>query len=152
MLNHEFKSCGLCSRWWPTRDEFLSDPTIYVVGYQADVQAIERGLLLFRHKSASCGTIIAIPISEFLDLYTGPRYPENRALTPGCPRYCLDKDQLARCDVLCECAAARETISVLADCLNSARSVASFMGAAAGQTAPNERSSRAPIPALTDFH
>ncbi|HEY3332225.1 MAG TPA: hypothetical protein VGK19_19510 [Capsulimonadaceae bacterium] len=116
-----FKTCSLCGHGWPTRDRFLADPSLVVVGYQADIDTLEQGLLMFNHRGSSCGTTLAIPVWEFLDLYRGPRYPAKRANTAGCPRYCLDKTQLKRCDVQCECAIAREALAIVTERLDQSR-------------------------------
>ncbi|HEY3330960.1 MAG TPA: hypothetical protein VGK19_13115 [Capsulimonadaceae bacterium] len=116
-----FKTCGHCSKSWATRDDLLTDPTVFVIGYQVDMEKLEYGLLLFLHRGESCGTTMAVPIGEFMDLYTGPRFPDKRALTPGCPRYCIDEHQLSRCSVQCECAVAREAVAIVTERLDAAR-------------------------------
>ena len=108
-----FKTCPKCLARWETRDDFLSDSAIELVGYQADLTTLEFGLLLFNHTAPDCSTSLALFAYQFLDLYSGPRAPEIKALLPGCPRYCLDENYLGRCDVVCECAFIREVINVI---------------------------------------
>lgn len=56
---------------------------------------------------------MGICVEEFYDLYTGPRYPGKKALSPECPRYCIDEKMLDRCEVICECAFVREIIQII---------------------------------------
>jgi len=114
MANFEnFKTCPKCLTIWKTRDDFLSDSAIELIGYQADLKNLGLGLLLFNHCVPGCSTTSAIFAHQFFDLYTGPRYPEVKALLPGCPRYCVDENYLGRCEVICECAFVREIIHTL---------------------------------------
>jgi len=108
--NHIFAACPSCATTWKTRHEFLLDPSLILNGYQASIKNLETGLLLFTHHRENCRTTMGIRVMEFLDLYSGERYSENRALSPGCPRYCIDEKRLDRCDVLCECAFVREIV------------------------------------------
>ena len=108
-----FKQCPMCNQKWETREEFLEDQHTVLIGYQANFKMLEKGLFLFTHTVLQCGSTIGIYASEFLDLYNGPRYPDTRALTPGCPQYCIHEKQLQRCDVLCECAFVREVADII---------------------------------------
>ncbi len=58
---------------------------------------------------------MGVRVTEFMDLYSGKRYGENRALSPECPRYCIDEKRLDRCDVLCECAFVREIVQKIVE-------------------------------------
>jgi len=95
---------------WRTRQDFLADKTIKLNGYQVSFKNIEAGLLLFTHMLDECRTTMGVPVSEFLDFYRGERFTENKALSPECPRYCIDKNRLDRCSARCECAFVREII------------------------------------------
>jgi len=108
-----FKKCPKCGTEWHSRDDFLADPTLELNGYQADFRKLEHGLFLFTHKYLNCFTTMAIRAKDFLDLYKGRRYHENRALTADCPRYCIDERQLGRCEAFCECAFVREVIQIV---------------------------------------
>ena len=108
-----FKTCPKCLTRWETREDFLSDSTIALNGYQADLSNLAYGLLLFTHEAPGCLTTLAVFAYQFYDLYSGPRHPEVRATTPGCPRLCLNEKNLERCDVICECAFVREIIQTI---------------------------------------
>lgn len=114
-----FKVCPCCATIWETRSKFLSDPTLKFNGYQIFRPELERGLFIFTHLKEKCYSTLSIKILEFHDLYTGSRYNENKALSEDCPRYCLDENNLNRCDALCECAYVREISAII----NSAKPV-----------------------------
>jgi hypothetical protein len=105
-----FKTCRSCGAVWPTRGDFLADPAVELNGYQVSLVDIETGLLLFTHMEERCRSTTGVPVREFLDLYSGERYEANKALTPECPRYCVEETMFDRCAVLCECAFVREIL------------------------------------------
>jgi hypothetical protein len=103
----------MCNKVWLTRNDFLDDPQIELNGYQADFEKLEYGLFYFTHYAPECHSTMAIETREFLDLYSGVKYTERKTLTDDCPRYCTEKEQLNRCDALCECAFVREVIQII---------------------------------------
>lgn len=105
-----FKKCS-CGAEWTTRDEFLSDRTIKLVGYQADFEELCRGLLLFNH--LVCQTTVALEANQFADLYTGPVFRERAWNSENCPGYCLHRGNLDACPAVCECAHIREVLQVI---------------------------------------
>jgi hypothetical protein len=113
MAGSAFKICPCCGESWPTREAFIRDQGLSFTMYEADFEKLEEGLFYFLHVPEHCRTTMVIPAKLFLDLYQGPRYPERKALSEECPRYCLDRDQLARCHVMCECACVREVIQII---------------------------------------
>lgn len=108
-----FKICPCCEKSWKTRDEFLADDSLNLNGYQVSLKNLESGLLLFSHMIEGCKTTMGIYIKEFNDMYSGGRYTENKALTEECPRYCINKKRLDRCNTFCECAYVREIIHIV---------------------------------------
>ena len=119
-----FKQCPCCQRSWESRDQFLEDPGLELSGYQADLEFLEEGLFYFNHKAEGCGSTIVLGVSQFLDLYTGPRYTERLTLLEGCPRYCIDKAQMNRCEAVCECAFVREVLQIVKQRLAAASAAA----------------------------
>ena len=113
MAESHFKVCPCCGNIWPTREAFLSDGSLELNGYTADFETLEEGLFFITHRRGGCGSTLAIKAREFLDLYTGPRHVERKAQSKECPRYCMEKGQLDRCTVLCECAYVREVLQIL---------------------------------------
>ncbi len=111
--NKVFKICPMCSTEWKTRDDFLDDKTLEINGYGVDFEKLEWSLFYFTHKKENCLSTMAIEAKEFLDLYSGKKYTEPQKGSESCPRYCLDDEQLDRCDALCECAFNREIINLI---------------------------------------
>ena len=103
-----FKICTFCDTSWHTRDVFLQDENIQLVGYQVNFEALELGLLLFNH--LSCGTTMAIHAGLFRDLYNGPVFSERLTGSDECPGHCIHKEALDPCQTSCECAYIREIL------------------------------------------
>jgi hypothetical protein len=102
-----FKICTVCGAVWHTRDDFLGNPGISIVGYQVHFQALTSGLFLFNH---SCQGTLSIKAELFTDLYKGPAFSKRKTGSKECPGHCLHKTDLAPCPVKCECAFVREII------------------------------------------
>jgi hypothetical protein len=107
-----FKKCTLCANIWPDRDEFLGDPSVDLVGYQAFFDGdLELGLFLFNH--LECETTLAIRAEEFTDLYDGPVFSERLADTDRCAEHCMNRCDLQPCPNECECAYVREVVQIV---------------------------------------
>lgn len=111
--DNAFKICPGCNQIWETRNDYLNDETLVLNGYKADFKALEYGMFFFTHRVEGCCSTMVLLVNEFQDLYTGPLYPENKAISEECPRYCMDENELSRCDALCECAFAREIMHLI---------------------------------------
>ena len=105
--NDGFKQCTSCGFKWSTRDQFLEDPDIELVGYQVNFVELLAGFFLFNH---SCGTTLAVLSEAFEDLYDGPVFSERATGSEECQEHCLHEDDLSPCPVPCECAFVREII------------------------------------------
>ena len=105
-----FKVCTFCGAPWATREEFIKDPELELVGYQSNFNNLEAGLFLFNH---SCGTTIAIPVEKFTDLYNGPIFSEAKTGSDECLGLCKQRRNLQACPVKCECAWVREVLQIL---------------------------------------
>ena len=106
-----FKICPHCGKTWPSRDVFLADPGLEVIGYQVDFETIERGLFLFNHHD--CKTTLAIPAGSFKDLHHGPFFSERNTGTESCPGYCLRRHELEPCPAECACAWVRDVLQTI---------------------------------------
>ena len=102
-----YKSCSMCGKKWMSRDEFLEDPNIELVGYQAHFEELTAGLFLFNH---SCHTTLSISAGNFVDLYHGTIYPFRATGNEDCPGLCLSEKNLEPCQIECQCAYIREII------------------------------------------
>ena len=105
-----FKTCSLCGFEWPTRESFLKDPALEVIGYQVNFEALKLGFFLFNH---SCRATLSVRAKAFWDLYEGPIYKDRATGSKQCPEYCLFEDELSPCPAECECAFVREILQVI---------------------------------------
>ena len=108
--NNGFKKCPPCGTKWMNRDDFLGDPDIEMIGYQADFEELTAGLFLFNH---ICRGTLAVNAGIFQDLYDGPILEERIEGTEACLGYCEHEDELRPCPNQCECAYVREIIQVI---------------------------------------
>jgi len=106
-----FKECASCAHTWKSREEFLEDPLIEIIGYQANFKHLELGIFLFNHHT--CKSTLAVQVGEFKDLYDGPVYSERLSRSDQCLDYCMNKDELRPCPQECECAYVREIIQTV---------------------------------------
>ena len=106
-----FKICPSCEKSWDSRDEFLADKSLELVGYQVHFKDLEQGLFLFNH--STCKSTISVQSGRFANLYDGPLYSKNMAGSQGCPDHCLSKNNLAACPAECECNYVREVIQII---------------------------------------
>lgn len=103
----------MCQKKWQTRGDFLTDQSLELNGYQVDFEKLEYGLFYFTHQVSECRSTLAIQTHQFLDLYEGEKYSERRTEEEDCPGYCLERNELERCEALCECAFVREIIQII---------------------------------------
>ena len=105
-----FKTCSNCGFVWPTRQAFLEDSSLTMIGYQVSFEDLVAGLFLFNH---SCETTLGVKAGVFQDLYSGPLYGDRLTGTADCMRFCLYKDNLLACTAKCEFASVREVIQLI---------------------------------------
>lgn len=108
--DHGFKTCPSCGHSWKTRDTFMRDAGLTIIGYQADFRQLTAGFFLFNH---TCRSTIAVGVDKFVDLYRGEIFQARATGTDECPGRCLHQDNLLPCPAHCECAFVREIIQVL---------------------------------------
>lgn len=102
-----FKTCPTCAFSWASREAFLGDAEVFLVGYQANFKHLLEGFFLFNH---SCGTTLASPAGVFKDLYDGEIFEGRATGSSQCPGHCLHKHDLGPCPARCECAFVRKII------------------------------------------
>jgi len=105
-----FKKCSNCGYKWTSRDSFLTDSNLHIIGYQANFKELTTGLLYFNH---SCKGTLAIQAYIFGDLYEGPIFKERATGGKACPSYCLNREELQPCPAECECAYVREILQII---------------------------------------
>ncbi len=105
-----FKECLPCCYKWFSRDDFLRDSSIEIIGYQVNFDNLLAGYFLFNH---SCDATLALSVRNFNGLYEGPIFHERAIGSDDCPGYCLYQDQLDTCSARCECAYVRNIIEII---------------------------------------
>ena len=118
-MKDHFKTCPFCSKPWASRELFLEDADIDLVGYQVDFEDLSLGLFLFNH--LTCKTTLAVHASLFKDLHTGPVYLERKTGQTECPGYCLRTPELVPCPTECECAWVRSLLQIIREWPKSIR-------------------------------
>ena len=106
-----FKKCPACGFVWTSRDQFLGDPELSLVGYQVNYKQLTAGLFLFNH---SCmGSTLAVQALAFRDFYQGPVFTQRMTDEACCPGHCLHQKDLRPCPLECECGYVREILDIV---------------------------------------
>jgi hypothetical protein len=111
MSGTPFTICNTCSQHWETITDFIEDPEIVLLGYQADFLKVKDGVFLFAH--GTCTNTLALKVYHFKYLVDGPIFTENKMGRDGCPEYCVHGEQLAPCKNICECRWVRDVMQVI---------------------------------------
>ncbi len=117
-MNH-FKTCSKCSHTWTVRDDFLEDPSICLVGFQASFVESESGYYLFNHilDEDECNTTLMVNVEAFLSLHKGSMFTDNKMESPLCEGHCAHVENLSQCSVECKNAVAREIMQAFSPCI-----------------------------------
>jgi len=102
--------CSPCGAEWTSRNAFLGDPDVDIVGYRANFDDLLAGSFHFNH---ACGTTLSLSVRHFNGLYEGTIFTERATGSDVCPDYCLYQDQLNTCPARCECAFVRNIIDII---------------------------------------
>ncbi|OVE77943.1 hypothetical protein BVX99_01040 [bacterium F16] len=105
-----FSRCSTCGYLWKSRDHFLADPRIEMVGYQVQFDELLEGLFMFNHR---CGTTLSLKVEIFRNLYNGSVFEECQKDEPGCSGMCIHRENLMPCPLHCECSFVREIIQII---------------------------------------
>ncbi len=108
-----FKKCSGCGHDWDTRDGFMSDPLVNLIGYQVNFDALETGYFMFNHLDPECLTTLALHTGLFRDLYHGEVYHEKKTGSVKCPGHCQISGNLKVCTAKCECSFVREVMRIV---------------------------------------
>ena len=91
-------------------EDFLSDPSIMMEGYQVHFEDLKGGLFLFTHRIETCYTTLAIPVLAFTSLSSRPILKKRTKIPEGCRDLCMRQGALDPCPMSCECSWVREII------------------------------------------
>ncbi len=110
MMSDAFKKCSNCGVEWQTREDFIHDEEVILLGYQPNFVMLSKGLFLFNHK---CGSTISVRVHFFADLYQGPMFDNSLTGSSECLGYCLHQNELRPCLAECECSYVRFVLGLL---------------------------------------
>lgn len=113
-----FKICPECAYTWKTRDDFLEDPFVCLVGFQINFKETESGHYLFNHilEGNRCDTTLAVGVEPFLSLHKGPMFNEIKFGSLECEGHCKNVEDLSLCPVECKNAVARKIMQDFSRC------------------------------------
>ena len=101
-----YRKCD-CGETWKTRDAFLRDRNVKIIGYQPDFVNHKYNHFLFQHKAKGCGQFFGVRASDFSDLRAKECPNELCFGHDECPGYCTDTSDLRVCSVTCRNASDR---------------------------------------------
>lgn len=104
------KLCTNCGVVWHGIRDFVLDPHLQVLGYQASFNAPDRGIILLNH---ACGTTLGVEAGSLRPLYQGPQHSQNLVGTAECCRLCLEAGRLEICEAECALAWVRKVLQYL---------------------------------------
>ena len=109
-INDDFKFCKKCKTGWKTRELFLNDPNVVLIGFMANNDDYEKGIYLFNHvlPDDSCNTTLGLFVKGFMDMYDGDIYTDLKMGTDKCSGHCAKVDLIEECNVPCRNAVARK--------------------------------------------
>jgi len=101
-----------------SRDDFLVDPSVCLVGLQVNFKGNEPGHYLFNHilGDNNCNTTLAVEVEAFLSLYKGNIFAEIKFGSPACEEHCGNVTNLAQCPVECKNAVSRKIMQDFSQC------------------------------------
>jgi hypothetical protein len=113
-----FKICPKCAYTWKSRDDFLGDPSVCLVGFQANFKETEPGHYFFNHILGDnhCDTTLAVEVETFLSLYKGNMFTHIKFGSPTCEEHCSSVADLDQCPVECKNAVARKIMQAFSQC------------------------------------
>ncbi|RJP71842.1 MAG: hypothetical protein C4532_06955 [Candidatus Abyssobacteria bacterium SURF_17] len=101
-----YRTCE-CGHAWKTRDDFLRDKNVKIVGYQPDFVNHKYNHFLFQHTMKGCGQFLGVRASDFQELREKECANELCFAKEQCPGYCKNTLDLRVCSVNCRNASDR---------------------------------------------
>ena len=109
----QFQKCGSCGRSWDQWPDFILDPDIQPIGFQAMPALPEANLLVFEHR---CGSSISVLAKRLRHILADSKQATDLPVLFGtdmCSGHCRFLENLAGCDRLCINARDRRLILML---------------------------------------
>jgi hypothetical protein len=113
VCDEPFQKCGSCGKTWAGWQEFVFDPSVLMLGFQAFVPVPDANLLVFEHR---CGSSISILARRLRHLGAPEGCQADDPVlfgTETCNEYCRDIKDLRACDRPCANARDRRVVQLL---------------------------------------
>ncbi len=110
---HPFKTCGSCRKAWEGWQDFVLDPAIRILGFQAVEDLPDANLIVFEHR---CGSSISLLAKRLRHLLPAPEEPAHLPVLLGsdiCRKHCRLIEDLESCDRPCANSRDRRLIQLL---------------------------------------
>ena len=110
---HAFKTCGSCRKTWEGWQDFVLDPAIRILGFQAVESVPDANLIVFEHK---CGSSISLLAKRLRHILPGPGEDTHLPVLYGsevCREHCRLIQDLEACDRPCANSRDRRLIQLL---------------------------------------
>lgn len=107
-----FRTCSKCGFKWKSRQQFVDDNEIAIIGYQGNFIDMAAGLFYFNH---SCKGTFTIRANVFEDLYDGSIFEKSIGGSGSHSDFCLRHKDSRACPVKCECAYVEEITRIFTE-------------------------------------
>jgi hypothetical protein len=111
--NPPFQKCGSCGRRWGLWPDFILDPGVHLIGFQAISGLPDANLLVFDHSCGSSISVLAKRLRHILPDSDQAADLPSLFGTEMCNRYCQFLENLEGCDRPCVNARDRRLILML---------------------------------------
>ena len=111
--NGPFQKCGSCGKAWQHWRDFILDPGVRLLGFQAVSTLPDANLIVFEHRCGSTVSVLAKRLRPFFPAIANE--PPLPALfdSESCNHYCRSMENLEICDRPCANARDRHMIHLL---------------------------------------
>jgi hypothetical protein len=105
----------MCRKAWATREDFLEDPSLKLLGLQVVAELPDANLIVWEHE---CGTSVSVLARRMHDLLSPPVDGDTWPLplllnSPDCQQLCTSLENLLACDRPCRNAFDRRVMAWL---------------------------------------
>jgi hypothetical protein len=110
---HPFKTCGSCRKSWEQWQDFVLDPGVRILGFQAIENLPDANLLVFEHKCGSSISLLAKRLRHVLDDQGEREHLPVLFGSEVCREHCRLIEDLEACDRPCANSRDRRLIQLL---------------------------------------
>jgi len=110
---HPFKTCGSCRKSWEHWQDFVLDPGVRLLGFQAIENLPDANLVVFEHKCGSSISLLAKRLRHLLDDHSDRERLPVLLGSDVCRKHCRLIEDLEACDRPCANSRDRRLIQLL---------------------------------------